>query len=171
MLPSVAPEKSPAYRAGGAMLFLAAAVILAALAFQHIGGYVPCPLCLEQRYAYFAGIPLLFLAMTLVAEMPRTAALIFLAIAAGFLVNAGLGVYQAGAEWRLWAGPDTCAAAQSLPTSAADLLGDLSRTQVARCDEASWRFAGLSFAGWNVVVSLVISAGAIKAAACVPWRS
>ena len=32
-----------------AALAIAGAVILAAHAFEHIGGYTPCPLCLQQR--------------------------------------------------------------------------------------------------------------------------
>ena len=59
------PLQSPAYRTGGLVLFAAIAVILTALGFQYIGGYAPCPLCLQQRYAYYAGIPLVFLALVL----------------------------------------------------------------------------------------------------------
>ena len=40
----------------------------------------------------------------------------------------------------------------------------LSSTRVVRCDEAAWRLAGLSFAGWNVIASLVAFTGALKAA-------
>jgi disulfide bond formation protein DsbB len=145
-------------------LFLAAGVILTALAFEHLGGYAPCPLCLMQRYAYYAAIPLLFVAMALVSEMPRLAALIFVVVALAFLGNAGLGVYHAGAEWKFWPGPDTCGAAQALPTSATDLLSGLQDTRVVRCDEAAWTFAGLSMAGWNVVASLIIFVLAAKAA-------
>ena len=57
------PTVHSAYRFGAMALLLAASGILIALAFEHIGGYVPCPLCLEQRYAYYAGVPLLFLAL------------------------------------------------------------------------------------------------------------
>jgi disulfide bond formation protein DsbB len=160
----VHPERTSAYRSGGIALLLAAAVIVAALGFEHIGGYVPCPLCLQQRYAYFAGVPLLFIAMALVAEMPRLAALIFAVVAVAFLANAGLGIYQSGAEWKLWPGPETCGALQALPSSAADLLKEAAEATVVRCDEASWRFAGLSFAGWNAVMSLAICALALRSA-------
>ena len=30
-------------------------------------------------------------------------------------------------------------------------------TPIIRCDEASWRFLGLSFAGWNAVVSACLA--------------
>lgn len=164
MLTSELPEKTAAYRYGGLTLFLATGVILGALAFEHLGGLAPCPLCLMQRYAYYASIPLLFIAMTLVSEKPRVAALIFFVVALAFLANAGLGVYHAGVEWKFWPGPDTCGTAQALPTSASDLLSGLDQTRVVRCDEAAWTFAGLSLAGWNVIASLLAFAGAVKAA-------
>ena len=154
-----------AYRAGAAMLFLATMTILAALGFEHIGSYVPCPLCLQQRYAYYAGVPLLFTALVVLStEHKPWAALIFLAVGLFFLANAGLGVYQAGAEWKFWPGPTTCATVQPITGSAGDLLKRLETTATVSCDEASWRLAGLSFAGWNAVVSLLLCVGCHKAA-------
>jgi disulfide bond formation protein DsbB len=164
MLTTDTAEGTAAYRYGGLTLFFAAGIILAALAFEYIGGYAPCPLCLMQRYAYYASIPLLFIAMALVSEMPRLAALIFFLVAVAFLANAGLGIYHAGVEWKFWPGPDTCGTAQALPRSAADLLSGLDDVKVVRCDEAAWTFAGLSLAGWNVIASLAAFTGAIKAA-------
>jgi disulfide bond formation protein DsbB len=159
-----APQRTAAYRYGGLAFFLAVAVILAALGFEYLGGYAPCPLCLMQRYAYYAGIPLLFVAMALTSEMPRLAAFIFLFVALAFLANAGLGVYHAGVEWKFWLGPVTCGTAQALPTNASDLLNSLATTRVPRCDEAVWSFAGLSMAGWNAVVSFLVFVFALKAA-------
>jgi disulfide bond formation protein DsbB len=164
MLTPELPERTAAYRYGGLTLFLAAGVIVTALGFEHLGGYAPCPLCLLQRYAYYAGIPLLFIAMALVSEKPRVAGVIFFVVALAFLANAGLGTYHAGVEWKFWPGPETCGTAQTLPTSASDLLSGLEATHVVRCDEAAWRFAGISMAGWNVVASLLAFTFAIKAA-------
>lgn len=166
------PSQLAAYKAGAGVLFAAAAVILAALGFEHIGGYVPCPLCLQQRYAFYAGIPLLFLALVLLsASERRWSAIVFLVVALAFLANAGLGVYQAGAEWGYWPGPETCGTAQPITSDAGGLLQSLERTQVIRCDEAQWRFLGLSFAGWNAVLSFALFAGALNAAfAAAPRR-
>ncbi len=159
------PLKSPAYVIGGWMLFIAAAVIIAALGFEHLGGYTPCPLCLQQRYAYYAGIPLMFLALVLLsAEQPKWSALVFFIVSLGFLANAGLGVYQAGAEYGFWPGPAACSGAQELTTSAEGLLGELDKVQVVRCDQPEWHFLGLSFAGWNAVVCFVLFIGTLKAA-------
>ena len=62
------PTVHSAYKAGAWALLLAVAAIVGALGFQHIGGIQPCELCLEQRYAYYAGVPLLFIALVLLSS-------------------------------------------------------------------------------------------------------
>jgi disulfide bond formation protein DsbB len=141
------------------LLVAAITVILAALAFQHIGGYTPCPLCLQQRYAYYLGIPALAGALALMlAGRPKVAAGILAAVALAFVFNAGLGGYQAGAEWKFWEPPTTCAGSGELPTF--DLKTMNLDRMPASCGVASWRFLGLSFAGWNAFFSAGLAAGA-----------
>ena len=164
MLETSKADHAASYRIGGVMLFGAAVSILAALGFQYIGGFDPCALCLTQRYAYYAAIPALFLAMALASEKPKLAGFVFLLVAIGFLANAGLGTYHAGAEWKFWPGPATCSGgAAGLPTSAEDMLKGM-ENRVVRCDEASWRMFGLSFAGWNVLISLALFGLGLRAA-------
>jgi disulfide bond formation protein DsbB len=38
------------------------------------------------------------------------------------------------------------------------LLRQLESINVVRCDEAAWRFLGLSLAGYNVLISLALAA-------------
>jgi len=166
MLDASHPTRSPAYRIGALVLFAAAAVILTALAFEHFGGYTPCPLCLQERWAYYASIPALFVALVLLsAGRTNAATVVFGLVALAFLANAGLGTYHAGAEWKFWPGPDTCGGSQPISTGAGGLFKDLATTRVIRCDEAPWHFLGLSFAGWNAVASLVLAIGAALSAA------
>ena len=63
--------------------------------------------------------------------------MVLLAVGVGFAVNAALGVYQAGAEWKFWDPPSTCAAAAGLPTFDAKSLS-MDRVP-ALCGVASWR--------------------------------
>ena len=44
------------------LTFAMAAVVGAALGFEHIGHYMPCKLCLEQRLPYYIGVPAVALA-------------------------------------------------------------------------------------------------------------
>lgn len=159
------PEHADAYRMGAATLIIAVAVLATAWGFQVIGGYAPCPLCLQQRWAYYAAVPLLFAGLVLLsAGNRRTASIVFLLVALAFLANSGLGVFQAGAEWKYWPGPDTCGTQQGISTDAGSLLKDLDKTRILRCDEAAWRMFGLSFAGWNAVISLLLFVTAMRAA-------
>lgn len=160
------PTVHTAYKAGAMALILAGATILAALGFEYIGGFPPCPLCLDQRYAYYAGIPVLFIALVVLsAGEGRWAAVLFGLVALAFLANAGLATYHAGAEWGFWPGPQSCTGAQAISTNAGGLLDTLQTTNVIRCDEAAWRFMGISLAGWNAVVSVLVFAMCLRAAA------
>ncbi len=165
MVLEVSAERGPAYQAGGLSLFLAAAAILGALGFEYIGHLAPCPLCLQERYAYYFSLPALFLALSLLSGGNRNAAKwLFALVALAFLVNAGLGVYHAGAEWKFWPGPDTCGTDQGIAATAGGLLQNLETIKVVRCDEAAIRILGLSLAGWNVVASMLIFTLSLRAA-------
>ncbi len=158
-------EKGSVYSAGATALLLAIASIGVALGFEHIGGYVPCMLCYMERWAYYVAIPLLFLALVLAAAGARGwAVALFVLVALAFLANAVVGVYHAGAEWKFWPGPASCGGENALATSAGSLLKDLEGIRIVRCDEASLRFLGLSFAGWNAVASLMLALLATRAA-------
>lgn len=144
---------------GHALLVAAgmAATVGAALAFEHIGGYIPCALCLLQRQPYYLGIPVALLAAGNAAiGGPRwlTRLLVGL-VGIMMLVGAGLGVYHSGVEWHFWEGPATCAtSANGVTQDASNLLDDLNAVKGPSCTEASLRVLGLSFAGWNVIASL-----------------
>jgi disulfide bond formation protein DsbB len=132
---------------------LSAAGLAGALAIEHIGGIRPCPLCLDQRIAYYAALPLALIAAVLAGARPLPARLILGALALGFVVNAGLGVYHSGIEWGWWPGPDACSGIAPLATSPEALLESLNRPGVVRCDEAPLRVLGLSLAGYSALLS------------------
>ena len=155
--------------AGLALLvaFGMAATLGSALWFEHVEGYVPCKLCLQQREAYYLGIPFALLAApAILARLPECVARGCLLIAGLCLLStAALGIYHAAAEWTLWSGPSDCGAAASAPTDAGGLLSSLSTTRPPSCTDAPWRLLGLSFAGWNVVMASALAALALWAAA------
>ena len=149
--------------APAAVLVLGLATILGAWGFQLIGGYVPCKLCLEQRVPYYVGLPMALAALlaALAGAKPTVVRLLLIVAGLTFAFGIYLGAYQAGAEWKLWAGPTDCGATGSGTQSTADLLNQLKNIHVVSCTEASWRFLFLSFAGWNAVVSVALVAIAI----------
>lgn len=142
-----------------AFFLIAAATILGALAFEHIGGYQPCALCLQERVPYYAGMPLAALAaITARHASARTLTiLLFAALCLLALYNTGLGIYHSGVEWKVWEGPAACAPSDGALTGGSILDAFRDGVRPPSCTDALWRFAGLSFAGWNAVVSIVLA--------------
>ncbi|KQQ79000.1 disulfide bond formation protein B [Aureimonas sp. Leaf324] len=142
-----------------------AATVGGALLFQHVGGYMPCALCLEQRTPYYIGIPVALAA--LVAAKLRAPAVVTrgLLFAVGLLMlwAAALGVYHAGVEWGFWAGPADCAAAGAVDLSV-DLLSSIDAVRPPSCSEAALRLLGVSLAGWNALIATVLAALALRSA-------
>jgi disulfide bond formation protein DsbB len=146
-----------------AVVLGAAATVGGALVFEHAFGYVPCKLCLIQRNPYYVAVPLGLVAALLPPRYTR-AGLWLLALI--FVISAGLGAYHSGVEWGFFAGPSDCGGGSGAGAgNVGDFLNQLQSTRVVSCTEAAWRFLGLSLAGWNVLISLALSAFAAMAAA------
>jgi disulfide bond formation protein DsbB len=151
---------NPALTAALAIAGIAVATLAGAWFFELVLDIKPCPLCLEQRYAYYLAVPLgVLVAFAAAKDAPRgvlLAGLGLLALAA--LGNAGLGTYHAGVEWHFWQGPTDCTGTIGNLGSAGSLLQRLDTVKVIQCDEVQWRFLGLSLAGYNVLISLLMAA-------------
>ncbi|HMO08471.1 MAG TPA: disulfide bond formation protein B [Paracoccaceae bacterium] len=142
-----------------------AALLLGALAFQHLGGLAPCTLCLWQRWPHLAAVVIGLAALALPGR------LLPLLGAVAALATAGIGGFHVGVEQGWWEGLASCSAGSIAGLSVEALLDPT--VQVAapvRCDEVPWALAGLSMAGWNVVLSVAL-AGLWVAAAARPARA
>lgn len=134
------------------LILLAAAgsagMLLAALAFQHIGGLAPCVLCIWQRWPHLAAV--LFGLVALKVQSPALPVLGALAV----LTSAGIGVFHFGVEQEWWQGLAQCSVNTLAGVSATDLLNtNVNVGAPAACDKVAWSFLGLSMPGWNVLVS------------------
>ena len=150
---------NPAVVAALAIAGIAAATLAGAWFFQLVLDIRPCPLCLEQRYAYYLALPLaLAVAFSAARGAPRQVVLGgFAVLLLAALANAWLGGYHAGVEWKFWEGPTDCSGPVVDLGSAGTLLQRLDTVKVIRCDEVQWRFLGLSLAGYNVLISLLMA--------------
>ena len=138
-------------------------IIATALAFEHIGGYVPCDLCLLQRKPYYIGAPIAMILgfFILIGNIPpKIVKQLLFAFGILFVISFCLGMYHSGVEWNFWAGPSGCSGTgvDSSQDALNNLLGALETTRVVPCDEANWRFLGLSFAGYNALISIILAA-------------
>ncbi len=142
-----------------AVLAIAFATIAGAWIFEYFG-YAPCELCLMQRWAYYAGVPLAAVTAFVIAKGPLKAQKPLLVLLALVFVGSSIfGIYHSGVEWGFWPGPTGCTGT-SMPRAANmnDFMKQLQTTRVVRCDEVAIRIFGLSLAGWNALISAGMSA-------------
>lgn len=138
-------------RAALVILVVATATIAGAWIFEYFG-YAPCELCLQQRWAYYAAIPLAFVVAILAQSSGTLARYGLLLLGVIWLGSMVFGIYHSGVEWKWWPGPNTCGSTGGLSVG----LPDLSKP-VILCDQAAIRILGLSLAGWNAVISLALA--------------
>lgn len=136
---------------------VSALTIIGAFIFEYLG-YAPCPLCLMQRWAYYAAMPLSLIAAMLMMRNMSSARYLLIIIGLILAANAVFGAYHAGVEWKFWPGPGTCSGTLSggLPQ-----LGD---TPVIACEDAAIRILGLSLAGWSAVICTALAIVAFSGA-------
>jgi disulfide bond formation protein DsbB len=147
-------EAAAAIVAIGGMLIIAAVYYI-----QYVLGYQPCPLCLEQRTAYYVCIPMAGLLWLGANHGASNKVMVagFAVIALAMFWNTGLSAYHAGVEWKLWPGPAECSGQADNFGFAKDMLKTLQNIHIPRCDQAAWTFLGISLAGYDVVASLALA--------------
>jgi disulfide bond formation protein DsbB len=140
----------------------ALAVSLAILAIVHgfetFGRLAPCELCLKEREVYWAAAGVGLAGGLLSLRVGRARLWTCALLALVFLGSAVLAGYHAGVEWKFWPGPEACTGSHVRIT-----VEDMQRLlrgaamNIPRCDKPAFVFLGLSMAGWNAVVSLVLA--------------
>ncbi|MEE9453986.1 MAG: disulfide bond formation protein B [Paracoccaceae bacterium] len=136
-------QKNVLLAAGGS-----AGMMLGALMFQYIGGMAPCKMCIWQRWphgiAIFLGLVVIFHPHRLWTIMGSTVV----------FIGAGIGFYHAGVEQKWWEGPNSCTGSG---LSLSDNLLDLSApVNIVMCDVIPWAMFGISMAGWNAIISVIL---------------
>jgi len=149
-----------------AALVVSALMLAVAHAFETFGGLRPCHMCLEQREVYWAALGLSAVAVLAGATRlgPRTPRIASLLLAGTFAYGAWLAGYQAGAEWKWWPEPSTCAAVGTVTLQQLQALVAGAPGSAPACDKAAWVFLGLSMAGWNCLISVALTLASLAAA-------
>lgn len=128
-----------------------AALLGGAFAFQYIGGLAPCTLCLWQRWPHAAAVIIAVLAMLLGGRI--------LPVLGGLAAatTAGIAAFHVGVEQKWWEGLTSCTAGSIEGISTADLLNpDVIAAAPVRCDAIAWQLMGVSMAGWNMILSVML---------------
>ena len=147
----------PAGVAAFAILSSALATLVGAWFFEFVLKLPPCPLCLEQRMPDYVVIPLSLLVAIAAWAAPRSHCCRLYPILVAMLCGAALGAYHAGVDGILGR-PDRLSGPVTDLTSRGSFLDQLQSIRVVRCDEAAWRFLGISLAGYNELISLALAA-------------
>lgn len=127
-----------------------------AILAQYGFGMAPCVLCLYERMPYvFAGLT--GLALSLLPTSPRLRRLGVVLIGLSFLANSGLGFYHVGVEQHWWSSPG-CTGGPMSAISLSDLQASLQHPVRPACDDVQWSLFGITFAGYNLLLSLAMTA-------------
>lgn len=129
--------------AGGSL-----ALMLGALAFQHIGQLPPCKLCIWQRYPHVAAILIGAVALVLPGSLLPILGLV------AALATAGVALFHTGVERKWWEGLQSCSAPDISNLSPQELLEAINNAPLVQCDQIPWDMFGLSMANWNMLISL-----------------
>ena len=151
-------QRDPLSTAAAVIFVVGLATIGGFFFFEYVLRYPPCPLCLDQRMAFYAAVPLAALMWlgSVYGAKRKVLFLGFLAIALIMLWNTGLSAFHAGVEWKFWPGPQDCSGPINNFGAGGSVLKQLQSIHIVRCDQAAWRMFGLSLAGYDVLVSLFL---------------
>lgn len=144
------------------VLFGSLGLLAGAWGFEIIGGLVPCEMCWWQRWALMATAFLALDAVVLGAVsvprpvLARPARLAGLLGLLGLISNAGIALFHAGVEQKWWQGLTRCTAPPTTGDARA-MLADILAQPIVRCDAIPWQMWGISMAGWNFFISLMLA--------------
>jgi disulfide bond formation protein DsbB len=131
-------------------LIVSGGLLAGAYGFQHLGGLLPCEMCLWQRIPHWV---ILFASLAVLALQRLDKALrarVLLALCGlAALASMGLGLWHVGVEQKWWPSPVSCSLGQGEP--------DFLSMRVAFCDEPQWQLFTVSMAGYNMLISLALA--------------
>lgn len=140
------------------LMLLASGAMLATAVFYFQGfmGLQPCALCLQQRYWHWAVVGVSALAFVATRLQPKWTNCAIVIIGLVLLGSAAMGAYHVAVEQK-WVVAQ-CDAGGTIDATEL-LLGHLPDGELRppRCDEIAWSWLGVSMAGWNAIVSLLLA--------------
>ena len=132
-------------------------LLVGAYAFEFLGGLKPCKMCLWQRWPHLGAIIIgLLVLLSKSVLLMRIGGVII-------LIGAGIAFFHMGVEFNWWEGPSTCTSGSITDLTSAELMKKILEAPITRCDDIPWSFVGLSMAGWNGILSIILSYFWLKA--------
>lgn len=135
------------------LFILSILAIGSALLAEHFFNLAPCKMCLKQRHAYYAIIPLIIIFYVLNKKNN-----IWLHILNEIAILYGLfyAVWHVGIEQNILPGPTSCSGILLKTNSLQNLKEQISNQAIVNCSDISWSILGLSAASINSLLLLFI---------------
>lgn len=148
-----------------AILAVSIGSLAMAFAAQYLFGLDPCILCLYQRIPYAVTAVLATAALVAPTRGRWRPGLVTLC-AGVFFAGAALAFYHVGVEQHWWGSIAGCGGELATDLTLEDLKTQLSGGEIQRkpCDRVDWELFGLSLAGYNGIVSLVLGVACLAGA-------
>ena len=135
------------------LIIVTSIIALAAAYIAEYGfGFIPCDLCLYERWVYFSliAIGLLSLRSNFLKGYAGIYAQLFI-LATGIVLTFN----HIGVEQHWWAGPPTCSVVNN-NTTIEEFRNQLMTAPRPRCDQITWSFLKVSATVWSFFVQLVL---------------
>jgi disulfide bond formation protein DsbB len=133
-------------------LLASGALLAGAHAFQTFGGLLPCPLCLDQRKWHWGVVGVAALAFAVTRFKPGWSRAAAAVIGLVLLGAAGMAAYHVAVEQH-WVVAQ-CDARVNMDELAFDLNAEV---RAPACDQIAWSMFGISMAGYNAIISLLLA--------------
>ena len=135
-------------------LLASSLMLLSAFYLEYFKGALPCDLCITQRWFHGLIITYSLISIFILEKFINVKIFILIVLSFTWLVSAIAGLYHFGIEMNFWLGPDDCS---SNIDFSKDLLTYLLNKSPIKCDEIMFKILGLSLAGWNALLSFLMS--------------
>ena len=132
------------------ILFYSLLAICFALYIEHILDYKPCKLCLYQRIPYIIAIFISFIGYNYLKNEQ-----ILMLIIINFLLSVLVSGYHYGIENNIFKEFSGCTSSSLKIVDKAEIINSLNEN-VASCKDAIFKLFGMSLAGINFMLSLLI---------------
>lgn len=143
--------------AASVVVFTSFLALTAALIAQYFFDLHPCVLCIYQRIPYVFAIAFGLIAYG-AARQDKEIANLFLGIAGlMFVINLGIAGFHVGVENGWWEGLSECGGQDTSDLTLEELRMQILNSPVVKCNEVAWSLFGISMAGYNALLSLLLA--------------
>jgi len=138
------------------LIFLFASILILLIVYylEFFQGVTPCKLCIYQRLPYF--IIILLAASFLLIKNQNLKKITFIFYIFIFASSLTMSVHHFGVENSFWNALTNCESYSKTLSNSNDLKEYLLNKDYVSCTDVSFKFLGISLAGYNVIISFIL---------------